>query len=541
MSIGNCPETPRQKMIGMMYLFLTAMLAVNVSSTVLDSFDYVDRSLRNNNDIFRKNNTSAYDKIKSEHDKNEIKFETAYQTSLEIREKADSLYQKIEEAKWLLARKADGEDGDPYNLKRKDNVDVGAATMTFRANPTEPSRADVLKKHVEDYRTFLTQEVIGDNERFSGLAESIGNSLKTNNIERPEHSYDSGPLSWEANLFEEKPLAAIIPMLTKLQSDVLYTEAMSLSHVFSEVTASEFKVNDIRAHLIPEKTYLVRGSKFKVEALLAAVDTTKRPKYEVLVNGRPLDNGKDGVFEISANATGRFEITGNITTEDEYGNPNIQSFDPVSFEVAEPSATVSATKMNVLYAGVDNPMSISVPGFSARDIKPRLSDGSPLTPRGSAYIARPRTPNRNINVIVNAVVEGKTTVVGQYPFRVKSLPPPTAFVQYPKENAGGSTTRENFASGRIRKRDLLNAYGIVAELLDSDFDVTYNVIGFDMTFYDTMGNARTFSSSGSKFTTDQVNRIKSLARGKQFFISNIKAKGPDGVERRLPPIDVTIS
>lgn len=547
MSGGNCPETPRQKMISMMYLFLTAMLAVNVSSTVLDSFEKVDISLRNNNEIISNNNKSAYSKLETEYNKNNVKFGDAFAKSEMIKATADSLFNKIEGYKWKIARKNDGEEGDPYHLISKDNVDVGHEVMVFRVNPAKPSQAQILQEEINAYRDFLLSDVVVDTAKFRTLSNAIIKSLNTDDPPRKEgkDSHGGANQKWEDGMFSNIPVGAIMPLLTKMQSDVKNTEAMALAHLMSQATASDFKVNDIKAHLIPSSSYLVKGSKLTARALLAATDSTKRPDYQISVGNQTIEVDEHGAFEIIANETGIFEITGNIITEDENGEPNLHAFDPKSFEVVEPFATVSATKMNVLYAGVENPMSISVPGFSAKNIIPKLSDGSPLLPSGSGYIAKPRTPGKDIYVIVNAMIEGELSVVGKYLFRVKSLPPPTAFVRYPKEtkNAAGNTVTvdEDFPSGRLKKKDLLNAYGIVAKLQDSDFAVDYRITGFDMTFFDSMGNAKTYSSTNSRFTGEQINRLKSLARGKQFFISNVKALGPDGLTKRLPPIDITLN
>lgn len=547
MSGGNCPETPRQKMISMMYLFLTAMLAVNVSSTVLDSFEKVDISLRTNNEIISGNNNSAYSKLKFEYDKNQTKFGEAYDKSLEIQSAADSLYNQIEGYKWELARKNDGEEGDPYHLKGKDNVDIGHEVMVLKLNPTKPSKSEILKEAINTYREFLLNNVVVDTAKFTVLTQAILKSLNTDDPPKKEgkDSHGGANQKWEDGMFSNIPIGAIMPLLTKMQSDVKNTEAMALSHLLSQATASDFKVNDIKAHLITSSTSLFKGATLEAKALLAATDSTQRPTYELFVDGRRVEGTDKGVFEITASSIGKHEITGSIITKNEDGSDNPLAFEPITFEVSEPIATVSATKMNVLYAGVENPMSISVPGISSSALELRMSDGSTLIPDGLGYVVKPMNPGKDVEILVSARVEGETTTIGSYTFRVKALPPPTAFVQYPKEikNAQGRTItiKENFSTGRLKKKDLLNAYGVVAELLDSDFEVNYRVLGFEMTFFDSMGMAKNLSSNSSKFTKDQISKINTLGRGKQFYISNIRVKGPDGRETRLPAIDITLN
>ena len=545
MSGGNCAETPRQKMIGMMYLFLTAMLAVNVSSTVLEGFVMVDKSLQTNNEIFKNNNTVSYNQFKAEKEKNELKYGEAWELAKELRDKTNQMCASIDSTRWFLARKADGEEGNPNHLKAMDNVDIASGAMLFSLTPGEETKAKILKEEINEFHDFIVNSIIRDKEKFSSLAKAIHMSLNTEDIviDNP-----SGKMTktWEESLFQNIPIGAVMPLLTKIQSDLRNTEALAIAHLFGQIGASDFSINKLESHLILDSRYLIKGSVQNGMVLLGGIDTTKRPEYNVFINGKSISVENDGSFSYPTSASGQYEITGNLKLENEDGEFNTYDFNSQNFEVSELSATVSATKMNVLYAGVDNPMSISVPGFSAKDIKARLSDGSKLKlDRNGNYVAIPKTPNKTIKMIVSTTIDDKVQIVGQYPFRVKLLPSPTAFVQFPKQtkNANGKTIeiKENFSGGAIKKSDLLKSYGLVAELADSDFEVNYKIKGFDITFYDSMGNARTFKSKSSEFTSEQTARIRSLSRGKKFFISNIKAVGPDGIERPLSPIEIIIN
>ncbi len=546
MSGGNCPETPRQKMIGMMYLFLTAMLAVNVSSSVLEGFVLVDKSLQENNEIFRKNNVATYNHFKAEVEQNAAKYGESWKLAQELSAQANHMCDLVDSTKWFLARKADGVEGDPNNLKSMDNVDVAAASMLMNIIPGKPTKGEELKAELDSYRQFILEKIIVDQNKFGSLAESVSISLNTDDVKSSKGEADAGVTKkWEQSIFENIPIGAIMPLLSKIQTDIRNTEALAIAHLFGQVGASDFSVNKFESRLVLDSKYLVKGSVQNGMALLGAVDSTKRPVYELFINGSPLEVSENGSFQYPTNVSGKYEITGNIQLENEDGEMNIYPFPDQIFEVGDLSATVSATKMNVLYAGIANPMSVSVPGFSANDISVRFSDGSKLVKSKTGnYLATPKSAGKTIEMIVSTEVEGKSQVVGKYPFRVKSLPPPAAFVVYPKEvtTANGKTTlQEKFSGGRLKKVDLMKSDGLVAELLDSDFEVNYKITGFDITLYDSMGNAKTYSSKSSKFTSDQKTRIRSLAKGKQFFVSNIEAMGPDGIPRRLPPIDITIN
>ena len=391
MSGGNCPETPRQKMIGMMYLFLTAMLAVNVSSTVLNGFTLVDESLRTNNEIFDGNNAAVYSALKFQYENNKTKFGPAYNKSLEIRKQADELYTLIDTGKWMVARVCDGPLGDPYHIQAKDNVDAGFQALILKTiGSKEPTYASLIKGGINDFRDFL---LLGVDEKTAG---SIKKCLDTSD---PVPSADAHGghgdveknISWEETMFTGIPVGAVMALMTKMQADIRNTESMALTQLVSQVTADDLKVNKIQAHIIPFKSYMIKGASFNARALLAATDSTQTPSYELYVNGnfvKPIN--KKGEYVIPCTSTGVFEVSGNIISKDDKGNDNKYPFAPITYEVADPFATVSATKMNVIYAGVDNPMSISVPGFSSNDIKPSLSDGSPLVAVNGGYILKPR-------------------------------------------------------------------------------------------------------------------------------------------------------
>ena len=544
MSGGNCAETPRQKMIGMMYLFLTAMLAVNVSSTVLEGFVMVDRSLQTNNEIFKSNNTASYEQFKVEKEKNELKYGEAWELAKELRTKTDKMCASIDSTRWFLARKSDGEEGNPNHLKAMDKVEVASEAMLF-AVPGKETKANILKAEIDSYHSFIVDTIIRDKEKFGNLTKAIHMSLNTDDV---VFDNPSGKMTktWAESLFQNIPIGAVMPLLTKIQSDLRNTEAMAIAHLFGQVGATDFSINKLESHLILDSKYLIKGGIQNGMVLLGGIDTTKRPEYNVFINGKGISVAQDGSFSYPASQSGQYEITGNLKLENEDGEVSTYDFNSQKFEVSELSATVSATKMNVLYAGVDNPMSISVPGFSSKNVKARFSDGSQLKlDKNGNYVAIPKTPNKTIAMIVSTMIDDKEQIVGKYPFRVKMLPSPAAFVQYPKQtkNADNKTIeiKESFPGGAIKKSDLLKAYGLVAELSDSDFEVNYKIQGFDITFYDSMGNARTYKSSNYKFTAEQTGRIRALSRGKKFFISNIKAVGPDGIDRPLSPIEIIIN
>lgn len=195
------------------------------------------------------------------------------------------------------------------------------------------------------------------------------------------------------------------------------------------------------------------------------------------------------------------------------------------YTVVDPSATVSADLMNVLYAGYTNPISVSIPGVPLNKVSATMSGGT-FTPVGPGkYIAKPTAVGKDVTITVSSLLTGKPQQMGQFTFRVRKLPDPTPYIQ-----VGDS----RFKGGGLAKGSLLGATGIKAAIDDGLLDIEFKVTGFEAIFFDNMGNAIPIVSNGAAFSARQMETFRKLSRSKRFYISRIKAIGPDGITRQLP-------
>ena len=253
---------------------------------------------------------------------------------------------------------------------------------------------------------------------------------------------------------------------------------------------------------------------------MAAVDTTNRPT--IFVGGREIKSDH-GVYETICNSTGDFTLTGWIETLNGSGEKVRRDFQQ-KYTVIPPSATVSADIMNVLYAGYDNPMSVSVPGIPSSRLQVSMSGGS-FTQKGDGkYIARPTNVGGEAVVTVAAQTEGRVQEMGKFTFRVRKLPDPTAYIPIGDDHLLG---------GKISKQNLMSMTNLGAAIDDGLLNIPFSVKGFEMVFYDNMGNAVPEIAQSSEFTLRQKNMIRQLNRGKRFYITHVRAVGPDGIERTL--------
>lgn len=521
MAIGNNPNSPRQKMINLMYLVFIAMMALNVSSEVLNGFELVEDSLRTSINNSTHRNDLVSHEMDTYYQVNPEKTREWYLKKNEVKKASDSLYNYVQELKERIVKTADGKDGDVNSINRKDDLESASRVMLAPV----VGEGKKLKASIDSYRTFMA-DMVQDTAK-TRILESMLNTT-------PPHKTGLNTRTWEEALFESMPVAAAVTLLTKLQSDIRYAEGEVLNNLLSSVDVGDYRVNTITAQVIPESQIVMRGSQYRANIVLSAVDSTKRPT--VFVNGNRLPEDNKGLFTVNTGATGTFPIQGYIEMPNNDGSIMRHNFESQYF-VTEPSATVAPTMMNVLYAGIDNPMRIAVPGIPSGNVTATMSNGS-LISRDGQWIARPTTVGTDAIVSVNArMADGRSVEMAKSTFRVRALPDPMPYLEY--KDANGNTRK--FRGGTIAKRDLLSADGILAAIDDDLLNIQFTVLRFELNYNDSFGNVMKEVTQGTTFSQKQKDYIRGLSRGKQFFITGVVAKGPDGIERQISPIQVIVN
>lgn len=515
MAAGSSGNRNRQKMINLMYLVFIAMVALNVSSEVLSGFVLVERSLTHTIEGAQQSNDNIMKGLSTAYAKNPSKAEPWYRKGLALTAYADSLYNEIDQLRLLIAQEADGKDANPNDVARKDDMN---APTTVMLNPLT-RRGAKLRESIDAFRTYTTQMVRSDSRR-----EHISEMLSTEG---------AGGLSWEQQIFENIPTIASLTMLTKLQSDIRSVEGDVLSDLVQNIDSGDLRVNKIAAQVIPRSQLVMQGSQYEASIVLSSYDSTRVPK--IVVNGTTLPESAGGIYRVTASKAGTFPISGYIETELPDGTAVKQPFQS-EYYVTEPFATVAPTMMNVLYAGINNPISIAVPGVPSQNVTATMTNGT-LTRQGNGWVAKPAKIGTPAVITVMAKqADGRTTKMAETSLRVRALPDPLPYIQY--TDANGATKR--FKGGRIAKRDLLTANGIGAAIDDDLLDVPYQVVRFQLLFFDSVGGVIPEVSNGPTFSTRQRDKIRNMAKGKRFFVSEVIARGPDGIERQIPAIEVIV-
>lgn len=513
MAIKKRPVSPRQKMINLMYVVLMAMLALNVSTEVLNGFSIVEESIGRTTANAAKENQVIYDDFEAQLKANPAKVKAWFDKAQTVRQMSDSLFNLTEELKLAIAREADGDDADVKNIRNKEDLEAANQVMLAPGR----GRGGELFKAINSFRTRILSMIEDPAQR-----EIISSNLSTT---IPSNAMTMGK-NWQEYMFEDMPVAGAVTLLTKLQSDVRYAEGEVLHTLVANIDVKDIRVNSLNALVIPNAQTIVRGDKFSARIVMAAVDTTQVP--DIYIGNRKMEL-RNGLYETVCGRTGDFTLAGFIETVNGSGERVRRDFSQ-KYTVVDPSATVSADLMNVLYAGYSNPISISVPGVPLNKISATMSGGT-LQPVGMGrYIARPSAVGRDVTITVSSTNTGRAQQMGQFTFHVRKLPDPTAYIAVKDEKGVPSRYR----GGALSKGSLMAVDGIGAAIDDGILDISFRVIGFETVFFDNMGNAVPMVSDGAHFSSRQKDTFRKLSRNKRFYISRITAVGPDGIERRLP-------
>ena len=563
MAGGNL--SPRQKMINMMYLVLTALLALNVSKEVLNSFFEVNTGVVRTTTNFTSKNMESYNDFTAAAELNPVKAGPFKDQAFAVKREADAIVNFIQELKYGLVlavdksvflgqyKDLDGEiiEGNETeliwdklskeqkklpiaNLNNKENRDMSGETLV------NTGKASSLKQQINSFKNNMLT-IAGDNEV---LALNIKSALDTQD---KNGKGGSAKVPWENYNFLDMPSVGALTLLSKMQSDVRNTEADIIKLLKENIDAGSLKFTSAEAIQIPTSTFVLRGDSFRSQIFISAKDTTQDPliyvgeydsigpgKYEMVGDYDTIKvlNGK-GIFSRRANVTGMQNWGGLISMKTESGTKTYPF--KGNYLVANKTAVVSPVNMNILYLEVDNPLQISVPGFSAGEITASISNGSivPVKKSSGEYKARPSKKGK-ASVTLYAKINDKRTKMGAVEFRVKEVPPPKAKVQLAKQ-AGGTWM--------IDKMQLVNSGGVLAELKDFDFKgVRYLITSYRLTgMY--KGEQMKEDTKGPEFSPKMINIIKNTKSGNTITISNIKARRVDTKntkERQLDPLVLEI-
>lgn len=509
MALGR--ETPRQRMIGILYLVLLALLALNVPDSILDAFKNINNSLETS----KSNVNTAVQQLFAAFENTKLKEEPA---------RAKPIYDKAKKAqaiigeldKYILSLKEEfvkqggGYDEEKGDLVKRENEDISPNLMINEKKGT------ILKDKINETRSKLLALLTPEEQKM------VSFSLEAKN---PEKSVN-GKKTWEEiNFGSGTPLTAAMTILTKIQTDAQNAESDVVKIILGKMDQAVVNLDKFAAVAVAPTSYLVQGQPYKAEVFLTASDSKSEPAISVNGSALQIVDGK-GVYSVPTNREGIFSWTGVIKVKQTDGSFKEYRTPQQTYQVARPSAVVSPDKMNVLYIGVNNPISVSAPGTPTDKVRVSMSGGSISSAGGGKYNVRVSSPGTARIAVSAEVAPGKTQTLSSTEFRVKRIPDPIAKFA---GKTGGS-----MATVALKAQNAL-----FAKLDNFDFDATFKVTKFTMIIAKPRADAIVLSTSGGQLSSSMSSALNGIVPGTRVIFDNIVAVGPDGTSRQLNAVALT--
>jgi gliding motility-associated protein GldM len=520
-------QTPRQKMIGMMYLVLTALLALNVSVEVLDAFAMVDQGLQQTNTNFGHKVDMVYRDFDKQRAVSEEKVQPFYNLAYEVKGISDDLVNFILGLRSEMIATVDKipvEQADTLRLIEMRAKENYSASSRFWMVESMDGAGAPLQEGGPGTRGYVMRERINEfkEQLVLRLPEQYRDQIQLGlDVDGPFVNKSGETVTWQRAMFDRQPPVAAATNLSRLVTEVRNAEFDVISILYSAITADDFSFDIIEARALPNSRIVLQGDHFEAQVIVAAFDSKQQP--EVIFGGRTLP---DGILRIPATTEGLQKYSGVVRV---LGPGGVRQEYPFQgdYIVQRPSATISADAMNVFYMGVDNPVSVSVPGVPSGSIEARISgSGNQLVPRaGGGYNVRlsPNHPTtQNVTISLYARVDGQQPRrMGESSFRVRVVPDPYAEIAGQQE---GSIAR-----------DILAGQPIIPRMRDFDFKMDFRITSFMMNTT-VSGEYYEWRASGNQQTAEMEAAIRRATRGQRFTFENIQAVGDDGRTRNLSPM-----
>jgi gliding motility-associated protein GldM len=525
----SLPKEPRQKMINMMYLVLTALLALNVSTEVLNAFTTVNRSLENSNKVIAQKNDLTYKQFSDAlaDPKTAAQAKIWSKTAFQAQSMAATFSKYIEDLKRNLQKESglktvDGK--EEYNIG-----DLDAATRMFDQGGHGKKLYDSLKQIRQALLNLL------DPSNYDSLSPAVKDELiKTKadfttrlpidtripKSETGEAEKKDSAENWTIRYFHMTPTVAALTILSKFESDVKNSESQVVDYLHKQIGEVKVRYDKQDAIVEPSATYVMPGDEMKITAGIGAFSSTAKPTITFDGVGAPVGDDGTAVSSFKASGSGPHQVTVHI----DYFKPDGSighAIEVVKYDVGVPSgASMFLEKMNVVYIAVDNPVTISGGSVGAEKVRVSFDHGEITKTSGDEYNIVPTTAGEG-KIIIDAA--GKP-----YPFtvRVKYLPNPTGYVG---SHTGGVVSSAEF-----------KAVGGVLAKLESDFQAGFTVLDYKLAAT-INGQYMEAANDGPRWTGQALALVQRCTPGTHVFIDELRCKGKDNKIRTLPSMIFTLN
>ncbi|THV61721.1 gliding motility protein GldM [Flagellimonas alvinocaridis] len=496
-------QTPRQKMINLMYLIFIAMLALNMSKEVLAAFGLMNEKLETSNTRMDSSNSDFLASLGTKAEENEAEYGSLYQNAQQIKELSDKYYTYLEGLKKEMTQ--DLEDPKDYVVMDKsDYLDQ----KFFQGDNLGPEGKEFMKQ-INEYREGVINTL--PEGKFTAVKEAVKTRFATGDADGKVEKRDGTRQDWINYHYEGFPLVASLTKLTQLQADIKTTEQEVLKNLLEGNLTAAVSLTNFASSLDAPKTAYYSGEKYDGKIIVSKTDKTSTPvKAELTLDGRTLAEGKDYALEaggikmlISAGTPGDHTIKGTMYFMQDGKEVPVEVNNTFATISMPNAAVISADKMNVVYRGVANPMTISIPGIP--DNKVTASAAGLSRRSGSQYVMNPGT-GRTVTITASGTLPDGKGISTKSEFRIKDIPRP------------GGTVRGESGSIKMPRRNLeISTIGAMLE--DFDFDLNLAVGQFKFK----VPGQPTVVVNGNKLDNRAKSALQRAQRGDAVQIFDIQA------------------
>ena len=445
-------QSPRQMMVNLMYLVFIAMLAMNMGKEVLSAFGLMNEKLSESNVRATEKNAAAYATLAQKATEQAKQYGEAKEKTDKLRVMADDFFAYIADLKTQMTSDVKKEDIKNYESMDKS----GFLDQYFFAGGKITAKG---KEFVDKMNKFRDESLIVLGE--SKLSSIVKARFSTNDVSNKEGL----KINWLNYNYEGFPLIASLTKLTQIQADIKTTEADALTSLLQGELESAVSLKNYEAMVIFDKNAYYPGEKLSGKIVLGKKDDNLTAE-KVIVNGKEIatDKIKAGqvILDGPAGSVGDKELKGEFQFMENDSLVTIPILGGYSVIPKPNEAVVSADKMNVVYRGLSNPLTISVPGVSGN----KVSASAPGLRRvkGDKYVMNPGKGSE-VTIRVSATLPGGGKISTPKKYRIKDIPPAVGMVR----NQYGTVKMPKASLARIN---------VAAGLPDFLFDLKLNVSSF---------------------------------------------------------------
>jgi len=504
------PREPRQKMINMMYLVLTALLALNISAEILNAFKTVNRSLETTNVTVNASTETIMKSLKEKVTEDATKERASYwlPKAEQVVSLSGSVYNYIQDLKARIVKDAGGDIKDPSKKFKEDNQDITTHLMV------EKGEGKKLYGMLAQYKKDVLEVDPEIKSKFEGNLQI--------DLEKPPTS-NKGNNTWEAAYFRMVPTVAALTILSKFQNDIRTTENKIVAECHNKVGEVKVVFDSYAAIVGQNSNYLMPGEEVEIKAGIGAFSKAAKPI--ISIGGATVPLGEEGfaTHKIPGGGIGNHVVPVKISYFNQITGKQEEVTRNIEYKVGQANASIALDEMNVLYVGYPNKVSIAASGGGDDRVTATITggDGSLQKVGPGKYVASVKSVTDDCKITVS--VDGKVAGVSQ--FRVRTIPQPVGTV-------GAYVSGASVPAGAFKAQAGVGAY-----IKDFPLNLKYSVVSFVITADDpSSGDIVEERCTGNFWSPGAQRLVKNLTAGRTVTIDDLKAQGPDGRVQTLPSL-----